>query len=71
MTNEALVPNVADESALLVDPANPQANVDAIHDLLVDSRMRAEFARSGRAPAALFAWGSSADRLKKCFEAVL
>jgi hypothetical protein len=56
MTNEALVPNVAD---------------DAIRDLLVDSRMRAEFARSGRAPAALFAWGSSADRLKKCFEAVL
>jgi glycosyltransferase involved in cell wall biosynthesis len=70
-SNAASIPEIAGGSALLVDPFDPQAHVDAIHDLLVDSRMRAEYTRSGRARAALFTWGSSADTLKKCFEAVL
>jgi glycosyltransferase involved in cell wall biosynthesis len=70
-SNAASIPEIAGASALLIDPLNPQAHVDAIHDLLVDSRMRAEFTRSGRARAALYTWESSAYKLKKCFEAVL
>jgi glycosyltransferase involved in cell wall biosynthesis len=65
------IPEIAGESALLVDPSDTEAHVNAIHDLLVDCRMCAELARRGRARAARFTWTHSAEQLKTCFDALL
>jgi glycosyltransferase involved in cell wall biosynthesis len=65
------LPEIAGDAALLVDPANPAAHADAIEMLLTDSRATQQLSAAGRARAATFTWSSSAEQLKRCFDALL
>jgi glycosyltransferase involved in cell wall biosynthesis len=70
-SNASSLPEIAGDCALLIDPAKPAAHAEAIEMLLTDSAANRKLAEAGRARAASFTWSSSADQLKRCFDALL
>ena len=59
-SNTSVLPEVAGDAALLVDPYHSSAIVDAIRRLLGDDRLHAEYARRGLERAAFFSWDRTA-----------
>jgi glycosyltransferase involved in cell wall biosynthesis len=70
-SNASSLPEIAGDAALLVDPTQPEAHIDALHNLLTDSRACDQFSRAGRIRASHFTWSSSAKQLKQHFDALL
>ena len=70
-SNSSSIPEIAGDAAVLVDPGNASAHVDAIRALLQDDRLRAEYAAAGRQQAARFTWATCAAELKQHFDALL
>lgn len=70
-SNSSSIPEIAGDAAVLVDPVDADAHVEAITSMLIDDRMRAEFSRAGRARAAHFTWSNCAAELKQHFDSLL
>jgi glycosyltransferase involved in cell wall biosynthesis len=70
-SNSSSLPEIAGDAALLVDPADPAAHARAIEMLLTDDSAARQFSAAGRVRASMFTWESSADQLKRCFDALL
>ena len=70
-SNSSSIPEIAGDAALLVNPADPAAHVDAIGSLLTDVRARDDFGRAGRLRALQFTWASCAGELKRQFDTLL
>jgi glycosyltransferase involved in cell wall biosynthesis len=70
-SNSSSIPEIAGSAALLVDPGDPTAHLDAISEMLTDSRAREEFRRAGKQHAAKFTWAASAGALKHHFDSLL
>jgi glycosyltransferase involved in cell wall biosynthesis len=60
-SNTSAMPEVANASALLFDPAEPTEIARAMKDLLVDPQLRARNERLGSQRAALFNWSRAAQ----------
>ncbi|GAB4530651.1 MAG: glycosyltransferase family 1 protein [Anaerolineae bacterium] len=65
------MPEVAGDAALLVDPYQTEAIVDAIRQLLEDSALRERLVARGFAQAARFTWENSARELMAVYGRVL
>ena len=63
-SNSSSIPEIAGHAAVLADPADPNAHIDAISGLLSDPLARQQFAAMGRERAARFTWAACADELK-------
>jgi glycosyltransferase involved in cell wall biosynthesis len=59
------------ENALLVEPGNPQAFVEAIARLQKDPALASRLARRARADVAQYTWAARAERLETLFSAVV
>ena len=70
-SNSSSIPEIAGEAAMLVDPGNARAHVDAISGLLSDPLAREQFALLGRQRAARFTWDACAAELKQHFDSLL
>jgi glycosyltransferase involved in cell wall biosynthesis len=70
-SNSSSIPEIAGDAALLADPADPHAHVDAITALLSDDRARANLACAGKLRAASFTWTACADQLRHHFDTLL
>ncbi len=70
-SNSSSIPEIAGHAAILVDPADPKAHVDAISGLLTDPLARQQFAVMGRERAAHFTWAACANALKQQFDSLL
>ena len=70
-SNSSSIPEVSGGAALLADPADPDAHIAAIADLLTDESARADLSRAGRERAAIFTWSACASTLKDEFDALL
>ena len=70
-SNSSSIPEIAGDAAMLVDPADPKAHIDAISGLLHDPLARQQFAALGRERAARFTWAACADELKRQFDSLL
>jgi glycosyltransferase involved in cell wall biosynthesis len=62
---------VAGDAALLFDPESETAIADAIRDLLGDPALRDRLRNAGRAQAARFSWGATADATLASYERAL
>ena len=62
------IPEIAGDAALLVDPSDPYAHVEAIRALLRDESLRRRYSESGRLRARQFTWSACADKLKQHFD---
>lgn len=60
-SNTTAMPEVANASALLFDPANPSDIVRSIRDLLLNPQLRARKERMGSLRAAQFTWSRAAQ----------
>ena len=70
-SNSSSIPEIAGDAAMLVDPGDPTAHVEAISDLLTDERARGQFADAGQKRASRFTWAACADKLKCQFDTLL
>ena len=70
-SNSSSIPEIAGRAAVLVDPADRKAHIDAISGLLSDPLARQEFAVLGRERAARFTWAACAGELKRQFDSLL
>jgi glycosyltransferase involved in cell wall biosynthesis len=57
------LPEVAGDAALLVDPLDTSAMVDAVDRLLTRPELRSELVQRGRAQVARFSWNKAADQV--------
>jgi glycosyltransferase involved in cell wall biosynthesis len=62
------LPEVAGDAALFASPLSSGDHVDALREVLEDSRLRSELGRRGQHRAALFTWARSAAQLKSHFD---
>ena len=69
-SNSSSIPEIAGEAALLVDPATPEAHVDAIASLLSDPRAREQLTVLGKERASRFTWSVCAEQLMRHFDAL-
>jgi glycosyltransferase involved in cell wall biosynthesis len=69
-SNSSSIPEIAGSAALLADPADAAAHVDAITSLLTDPLARQQFAAAGRERASTFTWTSTANQLKQHFDSL-
>ncbi len=70
-SNSSSIPEIAGDAALLVDPADATAHVEALSMLLTDEAARQALSDSGRRRAHLFTWERSATQLREHFAALL
>ncbi|MBM3728935.1 MAG: glycosyltransferase family 4 protein [Acidobacteria bacterium] len=61
-SNTSAMPEVADASAILFDPASPAEMVRAMRDILLDSELRARLQKLGQKNATRFSWEEAARR---------
>ncbi len=69
-SNATSLPEVADSSALLFDPASIPEMVRAMRDLLVDAELRARMERLGVQNAARFSWERAARSTHEVYQMV-
>jgi len=65
------LPEVAGDAALLVDPNDAVAQVDALHRVLTDRGLREDLRRRGFKRAALFSWRRTAEQMSAVLEEVV
>jgi len=70
-SNVSALPEIAGDSALLVDPRSPGELRDALNRLLLSPALRAELAALGRARAQAFRWETCAARSLEFFRDIL
>ena len=70
-SNGSSIPEIAGNAALLADPANPDAHLAALSNLLTDERARKQLSAAGRLQAQRFTWERSATKLKQEFDKLL
>jgi glycosyltransferase involved in cell wall biosynthesis len=70
-SDRASLPEVADEGALLFDPADPTAIRAAIEQLLGDAALRERLRQAGLARAAQFSWERTARETAAVYDRVL
>ena len=68
--NNSSLPEVAGDAALLIEAADTQALVDAMHRLLIDPPLREELIRRGLEQAKQFTWEGAAKRLLEVYHQV-
>jgi len=66
-SNVSALPEVAGDAALLVDPYDPVAIADAIHDVLTNDSLRSRLCQKGRQRASQFSWEASARRVRDIY----
>jgi glycosyltransferase involved in cell wall biosynthesis len=67
-SNASSLPEVAGDAALLVDPHDAVALVDAVHRVLTDRGLREDLRRRGFERATLFTWRRAAERISRVLE---
>ena len=70
-SNTTSLPEVAGDAAVLVDPIDEDALLDAMHRLDVDQAEVAELRRRGLARAAAFSWDRAATQMLELYERVV
>lgn len=65
------LPEIAGDAALLASPGRSHDHVDALAALLQDEALRRELGRKGQSHAAAFTWQTSAEKLRREFDALL
>jgi glycosyltransferase involved in cell wall biosynthesis len=65
------MPEVAGDAALLIDPYNVEALVDALRRLLTDESLRSTLITRGFVQAARFTWDRSAHQLREHYQNLL
>jgi glycosyltransferase involved in cell wall biosynthesis len=65
------LPEIAGAAALLASPSRSRDHVDAVSALLQDEALRRELGRKGQSRAAAFTWQTSAEKLRREFDALL
>jgi glycosyltransferase involved in cell wall biosynthesis len=70
-SNAASIPEIAGDAAILRDPNDADAHLEAISSLLTDPRAREDFCRRGRIRAGHFTWEKTAMELYRNFETLL
>ncbi len=69
-SNVSALPEVAGDAALLVDPYDPVAIADAIHDVLTNDALRSRLCHKGQQRASQFSWEASARRVRDIYRQV-
>lgn len=67
-SNNSSLPEVAGDAAVLVEPRDVEALIEAMNCLLNDSALRQEMSRRGPERAKKFSWDSSARQLLAAFD---
>jgi glycosyltransferase involved in cell wall biosynthesis len=70
-SNVSSLPEVVGDAALLIDPYNPDAIADAIHQVLTDASLRDGMRERGFARARHFSWERSIKRVREIYQEVL
>lgn len=70
-SNASSIPEISGTAALLVDPNQPAAHIDAIASLLTDARAHENLAAAGSLRSLQFRWSKTAAQLKGHFDALL
>ena len=65
------LPEIAGDAAILVDPTNADAHVEALGSLLQSRSMRNELKARGRERASQFTWANAAAELKGHFDSLI
>jgi len=65
-SNISAIPEVADGSALLVDPNNAEEIADAVYKLISDENFKNEIIKKGRVNVQRFSWEKCAREVVKC-----
>src|SRR5262249_15369474 len=68
MSNLSSLPEVAGDAALLVDPYEPAAIADGIHQVLTDEALRRSLRQKGLARARQFSWEESVGRVRAIYD---
>lgn len=61
------LPEVVGDAGILLPPDEPEEWSRVMHELIADPERRRELAAAGRARAALYPWGRSADALRRAY----
>lgn len=70
-SNVSSIPEVAGDAALLVDPLDPVALKNAVSRILLESSLREDLVRKGKARAARFSLKNHGENLIRLYERVL
>lgn len=70
-TNASSLPEVAGETARMVDPGDSDALAHALHELLHDDALRAQLSAAGPARARLFTWEEAAHLTTRSYARAL
>lgn len=66
-SNRSSIPEILDDAALLIDPADPDELAEALCTVLQDSHLHSDLSRRGRARAARFRWDTSAQEALRIY----
>jgi glycosyltransferase involved in cell wall biosynthesis len=69
-SNLSSLPEVTGDSAILVDPYDPEAIADGMHQVLTNDELRRELRQKGIARARQFSWEDSIRRVHAIYESV-
>ena len=69
--NHASLPEIANDTALLVDPDNPRQIANQLHRLLTDTELRRDLVEKGRVNAARFRWEKAAQAIRDMYHHLL
>jgi glycosyltransferase involved in cell wall biosynthesis len=69
-SNRASLPEVLDDAAILVDPADTHAIADGMERLLADSALRSRLSAAGPLQASGFSWRAMAEETLNVYRAV-
>jgi glycosyltransferase involved in cell wall biosynthesis len=69
-SNVSSLPEVVGDAALLVDPRDPEAIAEGMHQILTDEPMRQRLITRGRARASDFSWETSVRRVLEIYREV-
>ena len=70
-SNASSLPEIAGTAALLVDPSDARAHVEALDQLLGDTMMQTDLRERGRLRASQFTWERAASEMKAHFDSLL
>jgi glycosyltransferase involved in cell wall biosynthesis len=69
-SNVSSLPEVVDDAALLVDPRDPEAIAEGMHQILFHEPTRERLVARGRIRAASFSWKTSVERVLRIYREV-
>jgi glycosyltransferase involved in cell wall biosynthesis len=69
-SNVSSLPEVAGDAAVLVDPYDPAAIAEGIHEVLTDTALQTSLREKGLARASQFSWEASVGRVREIYREV-